>query len=345
MQFPVLGKTYSIVVLTEQRVNSRLYREIEVPLWEVRNATIFNTTFSYEPPYLIHHHIPPRNELPDDMGFALADLVVDSLNTDAGHPRYTISHYGNAERQCLDIDDTDLFYELDDATGRVRICLSYVHFACEDNLPSDKKAYTNPRLFIAAVYTDPNKVSKVVSVMDLQTTKDVDFAALKRVVHADDTWSQYYSEFASGKEPWVFLFLALLIACVGIGTACMCNRRGGGGFFKNDVEMRENVSLKYESAKLVGRPHIRSSVAGRYDACHCSREAGCALAPISLTPMCPWRGVAGRRCAEGQKWRLHSGLDGGVLRSDISPSQLHEQHQQRHASACLLSHTNTQCAC
>jgi len=252
VQFPVLGKTYSIVVLTEQRVNSRLYREIEVPLWEVRNATIFNTTFSYEPPYLIHHHIPPRTELPDDMGFALADLVVDSLNSDAGSKRYTISHYGNAERQCLDIDDTDLFYELDDATGRVTICLSYVHFACEDNKPNDKKAYANPRLFIAAVYTGPKKVSKVVSVMDLQTTKDVDFDSLKRVVQADNTWSEYYSEFSSGKEPWVFLFLAFLIACVGIFAACVFNRKGSGRFFKNEMELgsRESVSLKYESAKL-----------------------------------------------------------------------------------------------
>jgi hypothetical protein len=258
VQFPVLGRTYSLVVLTEQRVRSRLYREIEVPLWEVRNATVFNTSFSYEPPYLIHHHVPPREPLDDARGFALADLAIDSINGEVGRPRYTISHYGSAERQCLDIDDTDLFYELDEATHEVVVCLSYVHFACDD---ADWKgggdaggaAYAPvPRLFIAAVYTDPQKYSHVVSVMDLQTTKDVDFASLKRIVRADSAWEGYYEAY-SVEEPWLFLAMSMLAACFGLSLAFVCSGRGasfsGRGFFRpGEVGARESVSLKYESA-------------------------------------------------------------------------------------------------
>jgi len=255
VQFPVQGRTHSIVVLTEQRVNSKLYQNVEIPLWEVRNATIFNTSFTYEEPFLIHHHVPIRTPVTDSLGVAQAQLVIDSLNAAASvEDRYQLSHYGGAERQCLDIDQTDLFYEKDNSTGRVTICLSYISFAADDRL-AHEEGTISPKLFIGAVYRNPNKMSEVVSIMDLQKSADVkDYANLQRIVRPETDYAFYYDYGSNyGSSSWIFVFLVGSIAAMGIATACFCNRTKR--FWRRqsaNLELPENQSLnlKYESDNL-----------------------------------------------------------------------------------------------
>merc|ERR1740130_1564218 len=227
VQFPVQGQTQSIVVLTEQRVNSKLYQNVEIPLWEVRNATIFNTSFTFEDPYLIHHHVPVRTPVTDSLGVAQVRLVIDSLNAAASgeEDRYEMSHYGGAERQCLDIDQTDLFYEKDNVTDRVTICLSYVSFAAEDRLAVEEGTIS-PKLFIGAVYRNPNRMSEVVSIMDLQKSADVnDYENLKRIVRPETDYT-FYKEYGNsfGSSRPLFLFVASL-STLGVAVACLCNNR------------------------------------------------------------------------------------------------------------------------
>jgi hypothetical protein len=243
-QYQDKGETFSVVLFTEQKVKSDLYSLVEVPLWEVRNATIYKSTTMSDYFSVVKEHVPPRREVKigDPAVKRLKPVVLDYMNEDAGYERFGEMHVFAAEKQELDVDFKDLFYEKQAEGEEVMVRLTYLFFGVAD---AEKPAQQH---FIASVYSSPDYQHRVVRLMDVKNRKDVDdFASsggapsLPGLGALSRLWGgsgRHDGGAGASREST----LTALCAALGTGFACMalllCVRARREGF-----GMREGIQL------------------------------------------------------------------------------------------------------